>query len=104
MIVTLATVVEFLKHLLYICVNIHSPWQQYYNIQQNPVQFSAFGYGWMESDRREVNWTSGVVSMIVLFRILMPLYLRKIYTVHGSNSLLYCFQYSAFGCGWVVSD
>ena len=30
MIVALATVMEFLEYLRYICVNIHSPWQQYY--------------------------------------------------------------------------
>ena len=30
----------------YICVNIHSPWQQYY-ILQNPLQFSIFGCGWV---------------------------------------------------------
>ena len=55
MFVALATVVEFLDYLRYICVNIHSPWQQYY-ILQNPLKFSAFGIGWVESDRREVNW------------------------------------------------
>ena len=47
---------ELLQYLRYICVNIHSPWQQCY-ILQNPLQFLAFGCGWVESDRLKVNLT-----------------------------------------------
>ena len=56
MIVALTTVMEFVPYLRYVCVNIHGLWQQYY-ILQNPLQFSAFGCGWVDSNRREVNWT-----------------------------------------------
>ena len=80
MIVTIATV----ENTTVYPINIHSPLQQCYTLQ-TPLQFSAFGCGWVDSDTREVNWTSRVELLIYdcdighcsgIFRTL-TVYLRK---------------------------